>query len=168
MHFIEKEAKKLIKEYKTNDPYEICSAMGIQCIRMDMPSDLNGFCYTYDGIKRIYINNSLPKFKQKLICIHELAHLIFHENYNYIFILEHTYFCLDRYDKEVEFFVACFLIPDVSALFQYEGITLGEIAYNFNVPKEYVELRFEYYKSKDCSLGFETNLFNSLQETFYY
>jgi len=168
MHFIEKEAKRLIKKYKTNDPYEICSAMGIQYFHVDMGSDLNGFCCTDVGIKLIFINNSLPKFKQKLICLHELAHIIFHENYNYKFILEHTYFCLDRYDKEVEFFVACFLIPDVSSIFLYEGFTIDEIAYNLNVPKEYVELRVEYYKSKDCGLGFEGKLFDNLNQSIFY
>jgi len=168
MHFIEREVKMLLEMYETNDPYEICSAMGIQCFAVDMCPDLNGFCITDDGIKWICINNSLPKFKQKLICIHELAHIIFHENYNYKFILEHTYFSLDKYDKEVEFFVACFLIPDVSSLFQYEGLTSYEIAYNLNVPKEYVELRFQYYKNKDCSLGFEAKLFNNPNQSILY
>jgi len=168
MHFIEKEAKKLMKKYKTNDPYEICSAMGIQCFAVDMCSDINGFCYTYNGIKCIFINNLLPKFKQKLTCIHELAHIIFHENYSYKFILEDTYFCLDKYEKEAEFFVSCFLIPDVSSLFQYEGLTLYEIAYNLNVPKDYVTLRFQYYKNKDCSLGFEAELLNNLNQSILY
>jgi len=164
MHFIERAVKDMIDKYGTNDPYEICKAMGTQILFMDMHPSLKGVYHSFEGTKYLYINSVFSEYERFYTCLHELAHTILHENYNYKFILNHTFFVLDKYEKEVEYFVACYLIADVYRILQYKDLTLNEIAYNLNVPKEYVELRLEYFKSKDCCLGFENKFFTNLYQ----
>ncbi len=66
-------AKKLIKKYKTNNPFDLCAKMGVEIVYTDIGT-LKGM---YTSIKRnrfIVINQKLDVHMKRMVCAHELAH----------------------------------------------------------------------------------------------
>ena len=66
-------AKKLIKKYKTSNPFDLCAKMGIEIVYTDIGT-LKGM---YTSIKRnrfIVINQKLDVHMKRMVCAHELAH----------------------------------------------------------------------------------------------
>lgn len=144
MHYIERVVIDLIKKHKTTDPFEICDAKGIKYNITEMHEEINGLYQFVQRNKFIYINSLLSEDRRLYTCYHELAHAVVHETANCIFLKTNTLFNLNKFEKEAEYLVACFLIRDPSILFEFTGHTLDEIAYELKVPKEYVQLRLEY------------------------
>lgn len=144
MHFIEREVKRLIEKHKTMDPFELCQAEGILCTVMKLHSEVNGIYICKDNVKYIFINSLQSKRKQLPTCYHELGHAVLHEKYNCSFFKTYTFFNCNRFEREADYFAACFLIPEASILQQFKEHTLQQISYELNVPKEYVELRLQY------------------------
>ena len=73
MMYIISKVNKLIKQYKTSDPFEICEKIGIEVVFADI-GKLKGM---YTCIKRnrfIVINEKLDKYMKIMVCAHELAH----------------------------------------------------------------------------------------------
>lgn len=70
---------KLVKRYKTNNPFELCQEIGIEVVYADLGA-LKGM---YTCIKRnrfVVINENLDCDMRKIVCAHELAHDQLHRN----------------------------------------------------------------------------------------
>ena len=64
---------KIIKRYKTSNPFELCTEMGIEIVYADL-GNLKGM---YTCIKRnrfIVINENIDNDIKRIVCAHELAH----------------------------------------------------------------------------------------------
>lgn len=146
-NIIENEVNKLIKKYKTTNPYEICDAKNITYKKIDLHPEINGIYQYIERNKFIYINSQLSDNKQLFTCGHELGHAIIHEKYNCTFLKTQTYFNVNRFEKEADIFASCLLIPDVSVLNEFNELSMKEIACELNVPIEYLKLRIDYCKS---------------------
>jgi Zn-dependent peptidase ImmA (M78 family) len=144
LHFIEKEVIKLIKKYKTNDPYEICDKRGIEWKHVNMHEDINGIYQNVERNKFIYINDILTIPGKRIACCHELGHTVLHENHNCIFLKTNTLFSLNKFEIEAETFVAFMHIRDLNDILKYKGASLEEISYELGIPKEYIQLRLKY------------------------
>jgi len=71
--YIINRSNKLIKQFKTRDPFEIASGMNIEILYRDL-GQLKGF-YTKDGHNRfIVINERLEEPVKRIVCAHELGH----------------------------------------------------------------------------------------------
>lgn len=69
-------------QYNTRDPFIIAARMGINVIESDVED--RGSSYYGKTIKEIRVSSKLDYDKQKVICAHELAHIIFkHTGKNY-------------------------------------------------------------------------------------
>lgn len=65
---------RLVKRYKTRDPFEIAEQLGIEIMFCNDFGPLKGM---YRVIKRnrfIFLNNDLPEHMQRIVCAHELGH----------------------------------------------------------------------------------------------
>ncbi|MDR0696476.1 MAG: ImmA/IrrE family metallo-endopeptidase [Christensenellaceae bacterium] len=66
-------ALRLIKKYKTSNPYTIAEGEGAEVAFYDIGS-LKGMYINKWDHRYIVINDALDEYVQKLICAHELAH----------------------------------------------------------------------------------------------
>lgn len=141
LDYIKSEIVSLVKKYKTRDPFELCSALGIKVEKMYLHSDINGI-YQYERRNMfIYINSSLEAMDQIATCAHELGHAVCHKKYNCTFIKNHTLFNKNKIERAANVFAAYLLIPDEALVFH--GQTISEMAAELNVPVELLKLRLE-------------------------
>lgn len=127
---------RLIKLYRTNDPYEIAAQKDIQVLFEKLGNILGYFNY-YKRIPMIHINCGLEEPKQRFVCAHELGHRILHPNVNTPFLRENTFMSIDRIEREANEFAVELLIPD-EALFQ---MSIYEAAATYGVPEEVAHLK---------------------------
>ena len=127
---IENTVKKLIKRYKTNNPYKLCEQMGIEVVHADIGS-LKGM---YTCIKRnrfIVINESLEDVIKKIVCAHELAHDQLHRGMSSSSWMKDYDLTIvnSKYEYEANMFAAELLVQEeeLIALIK-ESKTLNEIS----------------------------------------
>lgn len=142
MHFIEKEVNRLVKKHKTRDPFELCRLENIQCMFVDMNSEINGMYQYVKRNKFAYINNNLSSRKQAYTCGHELAHAILHPKVNCAFLRNHTYLNTNKLEREADMFLAVLMIPKVTKEMFYER-SFDEVTCELDVPKDLLELRLQ-------------------------
>ena len=74
MDRIEQAAHRLIFNFGTSSPFDLCEQLGIPVLHMELPEHINGFTFQKNGKNTIVLN-----FKQqndRYICAHELLSLI--------------------------------------------------------------------------------------------
>ena len=60
----------------------------------------------------IYIDRELDEPEARWVCAHELGHALLHRGYNRIFMDQHTYFPVNRYEIEADRFAVDLLYDD--------------------------------------------------------
>src|SRR5690625_5031432 len=104
MSFILREVHKLLKKYKTNDPFELAEILNIHVVFFYLHDDIKGF-YKYEQRNRfIVINKNLSYIMQKFVCAHELAHATQHPRENTPFMRRHTLFSTSKIEVEANTF----------------------------------------------------------------
>jgi len=104
-------AESLVRKYKTRDPFRIAKARGYVIIRCPL-SGIRGF---YQHLQRryvIYIHNGLTHQEERMVCAHELGHILLHRGENRIFAEKNTYFQTSRREIEADRFALDLLYDD--------------------------------------------------------
>ncbi len=139
---IKKEINKLIRKYKTNDPFDLAGFLKIQVLFWDFPEEVNGL-YQYEKREKfIYINFNLSSKRRIIVCAHELGHAILHSKLNSTFLKEYTFLNINKYEKEANLFAAELIIDD-ELLQEYPNLTLNQISTAEDLPIELLELKFK-------------------------
>lgn len=131
---------KLIKKYKTNNPYELASYLNIILIEKPLGA-MSGSYFYINRNKVIFLNSSLTDYEKILVLAHEIGHSILHKNRNCYFIKNKTLLLTSKIEKEANIFTAELLIND-NLFLQYEGFTLTQIGCMENIPVELLKLKF--------------------------
>lgn len=125
----------LLKKFHNRDPFHIARSLGIEISFLDFNDDILAFSERKDIYDRgrIYINKNLGSYTQKVLCAHELGHLVFHDT------CESTFFDSDiepLKEYEANYFTAI-LMPQ---------IVINENILDFSVEKfnEYLTHRVLY------------------------
>lgn len=142
MGWIKDEVNKLIKKYKTRDPFEIASLMNIHVIPWDLHEEIHGY-YKYDKKnKYIVLNSNLKRNGQIFTCTHELGHAILHPRANTPFMRKHTLFSIDKIEVEANTFAVELLLPD-EQLSEYKDTNLSiyELSDLHSIPRELAHLK---------------------------
>lgn len=145
MH-ITKLIRKLMRLYKTNDPFEIARSKNILVIFEDLGS-LNGYYKKAYRQKQIHINCNLPEHLQRFVCAHELGHALLHPNSNTPFLKGNTFFVISKMEQEANTFAVELLIPD-DELEGYMECTIEQISRVYGYHQKLIELRMNRYKKE--------------------
>ena len=142
---IMKTVNEITAFYNTSDPFRLCDEMGIIVISLDLPDSVNGIYTILYEQNTIILNTSLSYDRRRVICAHELGHIILHNGLNRMYLEKDTHYYLDAFEKEADTFAACLLIDDslIRSLTQGETMCIKDIAVLSRVPEEYVKLRYQ-------------------------
>ena len=95
---------KLIRKYKTNDPFAIALNMNISIRYADLGNHTRGIYHRTLRRRFIVLHNQLTPEWQRFICAHELGHDRLHKGINRFFIDEHSFFHAGRYERQANRF----------------------------------------------------------------
>lgn len=133
----------LCSRYGTRDPYELCSALDVTVLTVDLPDKVDGFYLAIHGCGFIFLNEQLDKERAKVICAHELGHALLHPKLNSRFMLEETNFIPERYEREADEFCAHLLLEELpEELKSRDSLTAEEISGAIGLPLSLIKLRF--------------------------
>ncbi len=135
-------AQKLVKQYKTNNPFDLCDYLNIAVIINDLGEEVRGMYQYYNRKKLIYINTSLDRSDKKIVCSHELGHAVVHPKSNCIFLQHNTFLNTDRLEIEANIFATELLISDENIKSYFgTGYTISQIASELKVHDLLVEYK---------------------------
>ena len=108
-------ARKLIAEHNTNNPFDLCSLLGIKVIYEDNFKSFFGMYCEVNKEKCIIINSNYDELTKRIICSHELGHS-FQNSESVVFMKENYLFGTEKVENEANYFAAGLifsnLIPD--------------------------------------------------------
>jgi len=140
---IKKLVKKLMRKYKTSNPFELADALGIWVYIIDLGTT-NGH-YMYAKRKKVFFINQILSEKEMLFCIaHELGHALLHTKSNVYFNNANTFFNQPKHEIEADTFAAELMISD-NLLNNYEGFSIETIAQCEGFDSKYLKYKFNYY-----------------------
>lgn len=108
-------AERLVKKYKTRNPYEIIDALKIELIFDNEFSKLKGFYTVMNKQPYVVINNNLPDELQLMVAAHELGHDRLHRRLtkgNVLMKDTDIYNIVMKPEYEANLFAATLLISD--------------------------------------------------------
>ncbi|MFZ2462632.1 MAG: ImmA/IrrE family metallo-endopeptidase [Caldibacillus thermoamylovorans] len=112
MSFIYDKVNQLIKNHKTNNPFEIAEQLNIHVHELPMCEEINGF-YKYEKRNRfIIINEFLDSQRKRFVCAHELGHAVLHTKSNTPFLRANTFYSIDKIEREANEFAVNLLLYD--------------------------------------------------------
>jgi Zn-dependent peptidase ImmA (M78 family) len=137
---IRKIIKKLVKKYKTRDPFELCTCLGIWVYKIPL-GNTKGY-YTYAERKKvIFINAALSTWEKIIVCAHELAHAILHPDGNVYYKKNNTYYVLEKFEIPAQTFAAELLISDEMVSECPSYFTIDQMAAYLSTTSELMKLK---------------------------
>lgn len=83
--------RKLVRRFKTNDPFVIAKGLNIIIRHAEFGPGTRGLYYRRLRRRFIIIHNDLPEEWQRVVCAHELGHDRLHSGLSQFWIDEHTF-----------------------------------------------------------------------------
>ena len=108
---IKKLADFIAKKYQTRNPFEILKGMNTILVFAPLV-DIRGFYQSFQRNNIIYIDENLQEHEQRLVCAHELGHMLLHKNENTVFMDSRTHLKTSTYETEANKFAVELLIPN--------------------------------------------------------
>ena len=105
-------ARKLITEYGTNNPFDLCKLLGIKIIHVDRFKSFFGMYCEVKGEKCIIINSNHDELTKRVICSHELGHS-FQNFESVVFMKENYLYGTAKVENEANYFVAELIFSDL-------------------------------------------------------
>lgn len=105
-------AQKLVSEYGTDDPEELCERQGACVLDYPLPDSVRGFFVRVKGILAVVVNDRLCREERRQVLAHELGHMVLHPELNLMFMRENTYCVPGRFEREADLFEGCLLLPE--------------------------------------------------------
>lgn len=103
---------KLIRNYKTRNPFEIAERQNIHVMFANLPESVRGMAVKALKQRYIVLNENMHRFMQRAVCAHELGHHNLHPGSSYRFIDEYSLFLPGRFEREANEFAATLLIDE--------------------------------------------------------
>ena len=98
--------KNLVNKYRTGNPFQLASDLGITIVRLPLPDDMRGFLVNVLRRKYIVLNDGLCYAEQKVTVCHELGHARLHAGYGYYLHPDRAYYVRSRLEAEANEYAA--------------------------------------------------------------
>lgn len=139
--YVSELVQKIVKKYKTTNPFAICEQKNIDILYDDLEPDVRGFYQYYKRKSMVHLNCNISEEEQRIVLAHELGHAIMHKGYNCIFLSRHTYMTKDIYEYQANKFAASLLLPDIVPE-EYQNMSSQQLAMVYRVPVEFIEMKW--------------------------
>ncbi len=149
--FIITAADRLVRKYRTRDPYELCRAMHIVLYRKDLQKKLKGFFFSHSRQKSIVIDENAGPVLEKILIAHELGHAVRHREiallhgFQEIEMLEGS---AKPMEYEANLFAAELLLTDEEVLERLSEMTFFEASRSLCVPAALLDFKFTLLRAK--------------------
>lgn len=108
---IKARVNRLVRFYKTRDPFEMIKGMNIILVNYPLEG-VRGFYQYFQRNNIIYLDEKLSDSERRFVLAHELGHMILHKKSNAIFMDTRTQFNTSKYEQEANLFAMELLLPD--------------------------------------------------------
>ena len=132
---------KLVRKYKTRDPFEMIKGMNVILVLYPLEG-VRGFYQYFQRNNIIYIDETLSDHDKSFVLAHELGHMMLHKKSNAIFMDTRTQFKTSRYETEADKFAMELLISDDS-LSEYNEYTIDQLSLVYGYHQKLIELRLK-------------------------
>ena len=143
MQEIRKLSHGLVHRYGTSSPFELCDYLSVGVFRCELPQQMGGVSFQKqtDG-SVILLSRDLGAVEQRYCCAHELGHVLLHPGLNAQTMADHTNLCIQKFEREADFFAACLLIePSLEEWNEsYDPLTVEQIACLSGLPLRVADL----------------------------
>ena len=154
--YIIQQVDKIVKEYHTRDPINLCSTLdNMNLYFHSLGGLLKGYYIYYQNQHNIVIEKSLTDIQRKIVIGHELGHAFLHTGYSRAFqetMLDNVY---NKLELEANIFCAEFLISDeeiISLIKEYK--TLSSITGELSLPDWLIDCKIQALKNKGYNLPY--------------
>ena len=112
--YIFETVNRLIRRYKTRDPFEILEAMHVDVSETDAFRRLKGYCFLSNRFLYVGISSRLDEQEKKVVAAHELGHIVLHRKLLSLAPMQDTvlYRMADKTEYEANLFAADLLLSD--------------------------------------------------------
>lgn len=138
---IRKKVNRLVRFYKTRNPYEIIKGMNVILVYYPLEG-VRGFYQFFQRNNIIYIDERLPDHEKKFVLAHELGHMFLHKSANAIFMDTRTHFNTNQCEIEADYFALELLISD-AVLRENKDFTIEQLSRMLGYHKNLIELRLK-------------------------
>ena len=121
-------ADRLVRKYRTRDPYELCQAMHIVLYRKDLQKKLKGFFFSHSRQKSIVIDENAGPVLERILVAHELGHAVLH--------------------RETALLHGFQELPDEEVLERLSEMTFFEASKSLCVPAALLDFKFTLLRAK--------------------
>ena len=141
MRDIKNIVEKLIKQYKTNNVYELISILNIKVFELPFEQEIGMYRFIKNN-RVIIISQNLNEITKKFILSHELGHAILHRKENCSYLKHNTFSKVSSFEIEANKFAAELLIPDDELNICIENnFTIEQASQYFKVPIDLIKLK---------------------------
>lgn len=140
---IKSRVNKLIRFYKTRDPFEMIKGMNVILVLRPLEG-IRGFYQYFQRNNIIYLDERLSDIEKKFVLAHELGHMHLHKKANAIFMDSRTHFNTFTYEMEANKFAMDLLLSDEVMIEYLElGYTKEQISRITGYQERLIELRLK-------------------------
>ena len=138
---IKARVNRLVRFYKTRDPFEMIKGMNIILVNYPLKG-VRGFYQYFQRNNIIYLDEKLSDSERRFVLSHELGHMMLHKKSNAIFMDTRTQFNTSKYEQEANLFAMELLLPDqIITDYVADGLTIDQISRITGYYQSLVELR---------------------------
>ena len=152
MDYIVHDVDRLTRRYMTRDPFELCSALGVDVHYMDLGLGAKAFYVCNHRVRNVVLNSRVSKVVQRVLLAHELGHDRLHQDIPTIkqFRKVDAISMAVSAEYEANLFAADLLIDDdeLLNLLYYDDRTFYTIARELLVPYPLLEFKLRILKHK--------------------
>lgn len=134
---------RLIKKYKTNDPFELADMLNISIFYEELGT-INGYYNKPLRMKQIHINDALSENMKKFTCAHELGHALLHPDVSTPFLRSQTLLSVNKMEIEANTFAVKLLIPD-DIIRENRDLTTQQLSRLLGYEQALIKLRLKSY-----------------------
>ena len=144
MKAIKDTVSRLLENYGTLNPFELCECLNIKILKSDLGNEIKGFFQrTPQGYELIHINSGIDEYEMKYICAHELGHAILHTSMSLGFFIENSMQVKNRYEIQADKFAAEILIDYEINDQGYSELNIEQISSIICVPSKLIKYKFD-------------------------